>query len=340
MDKYMGTNENGIEELYEKLNGKTVLVTGATGLIGRKLCVTLSEYGTKVMAVVRNLEKAIKYFAGTKNIEIVLSDVTDLDITDRKIDYIVHAAANTSSKAFVQDPVGVAMTSIHGTERILELAKRCDVKKIVYLSTMEVYGAPTTDEKIDELHASNLDTMSPRSSYPESKRVCENLCASYYSQYGVPAIVLRLTQTFGPGVEYNDGRVFAEFARCAIEGRNIVLHTKGETKRNYLYIDDAVSAIIIAMLRGKAGEAYNVANEATYCSIYEMAKLVAEKCADGKIDVVIDEGSNAQSFGYAPVLHMNLSTQKINELGWKPTVGLEEMFKRMIEWMDSLWKEM
>ncbi len=340
MDRYMGTNENNIEELYEKLNGKTVLVTGATGLIGRKLCVTLSQCGAKVMAAVRNLEKAQKCFDDTKNIEIVVSDITNLEIADRQIDYIVHAAANTSSKAFVQDPVGVAMTSIHGTERILELARRCNVERIVYLSTMEVYGAPTTDEKIDELHASNLDTMSPRSSYPESKRVCENLCASYYSQYGVPAIVLRLTQTFGPGVEYNDGRVFAEFARCAIEGRNIVLHTKGETKRNYLYIDDAVSAIIIAMLRGKAGEAYNVANEETYCSIYEMAKLVAEKCADGKIDVEIDEESNAQSFGYAPVLHMNLSTQKINELGWEPSVGLEEMFKRMIEWMDCLWKKM
>ena len=119
--------------------------------------------------------------------------------------------------------------------------------------------------------------MNVRSSYPESKRLCESLCSAYASEYGVPAKVVRLTQTFGVGVSYNDGRVFAEFARCAIEGRDIVLKTKGQTKRNYIDIDDAVNAIFTVLLKGVAGEAYNVANEDTYCSIYEMANMVAEK---------------------------------------------------------------
>ena len=194
---------------------------------------------------------------------------------------------------------------------------------------MEVYGTPTTDEKIDEKHATNLNTMFPRSAYPESKRMCESLSASYASQYGVPAKVVRLTQTFGPGVQYNDGRVFAEFARCAIEGRDIVLHTKGETRRSYLYTEDAVNAILTVLVKGKAGEAYNAANEDTYCSIYEMAELVANDCAGGKIKVLIEEAESS-SYGYAPTLHMNLDTGKLMKLGWNPSVDLASMYKNMV----------
>ena len=129
--------------------------------------------------------------------------------------------------------------------------------------------------------------MKVRTSYPESKRMCESLCTAYASQYSVPVKVLRLTQTFGPGVRYDDGRVFAEFARCAIERRNIVLHTDGATRRSYLYTADAVSAILTVLLKGIAGEAYNAANEATFCSIREMAQLVCSECAGGKIGVEI-----------------------------------------------------
>ena len=143
--------------------------------------------------------------------------------------------------------------------------------------------------------------------------------------------VLRLTQTFGPGVDYQDARVFAEFARCVIEGKNIVLKTKGETKRNYLYTADAVTAILIVLLEGKIGEAYNAANEQTYCSIYDMAVLAAEHCAAGRISVEVQGEKNAEALGYAPTLHMNLDTGKLRALGWKASCTLPEMFDRMIE---------
>ena len=223
------------------------------------------------------------------------------------------------------------MTAVEGTVNMLEFARANNAKGFVYLSSMEVYGTPSTDEKIDEKHSTNLDTMSVRTCYPESKRMCESLCASYASEYGVPAMVVRLTQTFGPGVEYNDGRVFAEFARCAIEGRNIILNTKGETKRNYLYTEDAADAIFTVLANGTAGEAYNAANEDTYCSIYEMACLVAEECAGGRIEVEIRERPDAAKLGYAPTLHMNLDTSKLRSLGWQPVTGLADMYRNMIE---------
>ena len=179
--------------------------------------------------------------------------------------------------------------------------------------------------------------MAVRSCYPESKRMCESLCASYASEYGVPAKVVRLTQTFGPGVAYNDGRVFAEFARCAIEGRNIVLNTKGETKRNYLYTEDAANALFTVLAKGVPGEAYNAANEETYCTIYEMACLVAKECAGGKIEVEVRERADAAKLGYAPTLHMNLDASKLRSLGWEPQVGFVDMYKNTIQAMsDSL----
>lgn len=311
-----------------------ILITGATGLIGSALVKTiLREENVKVVALVRNAEKAERVFTDCKseNLEIMVSDICDLKPENIGVDYIIHAASQTSSKAFVNTPVETINTAIKGTSNILEFARVNEVKSLVYLSSMEVYGAPTTDEKISESYPTNLDTMSVRSSYPESKRMCENLCTSYFSEYGVPVKVVRLTQTFGEGVDYNDGRVFAEFARCAIENKDIVLKTKGETKKNYLYVYDAVSAIITVLFNGENGNAYNAANEETYCSIYEMAQMVAEKCGNKSIKVVIEEKDDILKFGYAPTLKMNLSTEKLKNLGWKPKKDLFGMFNVMID---------
>ena len=158
-----------------------------------------------------------------------------------------------------------------------------------------------------------------------------NLCTCYAKKYNFNINVLRLTQTFGSGVSYEDSRVFAEFARCAIENKDIILHTKGDTKRSYLYTSDAVNAILLVMLKGKEYEIYNVANEKTYCSILEMAELVAEKNDKINVKCVIDE--NIEKFGYAPTLCMNLSTEKIEKLGWKAQNNLSDMYDKLIGYL-------
>lgn len=323
-------------DMYRRLNGKVVLITGATGLIGKTIIKRLLEWNktvqnpVKIIAVVRDEEKAKNIFGECENIRFYVSDVCDIKPKNMNVDYVIHAASKTSSRSFIDEPVETIVTALEGTKNILEFARKNQVLGLVYLSSMEVYGTPTTDEKIDENHNTNLNIMSVRSCYPESKRMCENLCISYVSEYNVPIKIVRLTQTFGPGVRYDDDRVFAEFARCAIEGRDIVLNTKGETKRNYLYTEDAVDAIITVLLNGRPGEAYNAANEDTYCSIYEMACLIAEKCTDKKINVVIKEKDDYEKLGYAPTLHMNLDTSKLRALGWNANTGLVEMYNRMI----------
>lgn len=315
--------------------GKKVLITGATGLIGKTMVFRLLSYGAEVYAIVRDTSRAQKIFGSRGQLHFIEADITTAPLQNLGIDYMIHGAANTSSRAFVKEPVSIVKTNIGGTIRMLELAKQNPVKSFIFLSSMEVYGTPSSDEKILETYSSNLDTMSVRSCYPESKRQCENLCTCYATQFGIPAKVIRLTQTFGPGVSYNDQRVFAEFARCVIEGKDIVLHTKGDTKRCYLYTEDATDAVFYVLLFGNTGEAYNAANEATYCSIYEMASMVAKRFGKGRVSVRIQE-DNPGCFGYAPTLHMNLDTGKLRKLGWQPKTGLEEMFARLVESMGRL----
>lgn len=318
--------------------GKKIFITGASGLIGRAIVKTLLTHDgapIEVVAAVRNEQKARAAFSDLpqKHLSYHVCDMLDLQPDDIGADFIIHCASATASKTFVERPADVIDGAVRGTKNVLEFARANKADGLVYLSTMEVYGAPTTDEKITETSPTNIDPTDVRSSYPESKRLCECMCAAYNAQYGVPASVVRLTQTFGEGVDYNDGRVFAEFARCVIEGRDIVLKTKGETRRNYLYIADAVSAILTVLARGKRGEAYNAANEDTYCSIYEMARLVADTFGDGKIKVRICETYDISKFGYAPTLKMNLCADKLKGLGWRAETDLIQAYAALIEYM-------
>ncbi len=332
-------NDRNIE--WDSLKGKSIMITGATGLIGTLTVNTLlylnktMGLNVNVLALVRNEEKAKQIFReqlkDNLNLKLIVNDICKKIECSEKVDYIIHAASQTSSKMFIEEPVETINVIYGGTKNVLEFAKNKQVKQFLFLSTMEVYGRPLNDEKIDENYQARLNTMETRNCYPIAKQLTENLCASYSDEYGINVKILRLTQTFGPGVGYDDGRVFAEFARCAIENRDIVLHTLGETKRNYVYTADAIRAIFTIMIKGENKEAYNVANENTYCSILEMAKMVANKCTGDRIKVKCEIESDMNKYGYAPTLKMNLDTRKIQKLGWKANVNLENMFKNMIK---------
>ena len=323
---------------------KSVFITGATGLIGSNLAKYLlflnRHYGTdiSIYLLVRNLEKANAVFGDEvcqNQVVLIPADVQDQNLSgmmECHIDYIIHAASETSSRNFVEKPVETIMTAIEGTKNVLSLAKEKKVSGIVYLSSMEVYGISVNDDLIAEKDIGYLDPLEVRSSYSESKKMAENLCISFASEYDVPVKIIRLAQTFGPGVAYDDGRVFAQFARCAIQKKDIVLQTKGETKRTYLYTADAVSAILAVLARGENKNAYNAANMDTYCSIKEMADLVSDKIADGKISVEIHLPDVPNPM-YNPFQKLYLDTTKLQALGWQAEVDLEGMYRRMIACM-------
>ncbi len=322
----------------------TVLVTGATGLLGSQIVRVLAAFnrlkdtGIRVLAFVRNEEKAKAMFANLMergDVELVIGDINQPLPKMGEVHYMIHAASATSSKYFVTHPVETIKTAIDGTINLLEFAREQEnLKGMVYLSSLEVYGTPEKGkEHIKESDYGYIDPTNIRSSYSEGKRMVECICCSYASEYGLPIKIARLSQTFGPGVAYGDGRVFAEFARCAIEKRNIILHTQGNTVRTYCYIKDAIAALLFILLKGKSGEAYNVTNRETAISIRGMAEMVCRELADSQIEVKIEIPENVAAFGYNPEMVICLDTEKLEALGWKADTDLETMFRRMIPGM-------
>lgn len=325
---------------WEVFRGRSFVVTGATGLIGSLLvrallyCDQVHGLGIRVYALVRSVEKAKQIFGEKNAPEYLVADLAKDEISgDFACDYVIHAAAVTTSKLMVSDPVGTIRTAIDGTEKLLKLAVEKKAQAFVYISSMEVYGQPKTDGKTAEKDLGYIDISTVRSCYPEGKRMCECLCNAYAAQYGLNVKSARLAQTFGAGILPTENRVFAQFARSAVNGENIVLHTTGESEGNYVYTADAIHAILLLLVKGESGEAYNIANEQSHTTIRNMAELVAEQIAGGAIRVVLDIPQDASSLGYAPPVKMWLDASKMCALGWEPTVGLADAYRRMIRYM-------
>lgn len=326
----------------EILSNSTILITGATGLIGSQLikallcCNRLKNSNIKILAVVRNLEKAKQKFedlSQNKMLKFVVNDVTTPFVIDENIDYIIHGASITNSKQMVTFPVETINTALVGTENILKLAKQKNVKKCVYLSSMEMYGSPDpTLKEVTEKDLGYIDCLNVRSCYSEGKRMVENLCVAYSHEYGVNVCIARLAQTFGAGISREESRVFAQFAKSLINGNDIVLHTTGESYGNYCYTADCVRGLIFLLAYGKTENAYNVVNPETSIQIKDMAEMIANM-SNGKINVVFDIPEDTLKYGYAPPVKMKLNSDKLQELGWKPKYNLPEMYKRLIKSM-------
>lgn len=316
----------------EKIEGTKFLITGITGLIGSELvhCLLALDSSYRIIAPVRNVAKAKAIFEDAELLKITLieCDLMSFDYSRiENVDYVIHCAAPTASRYFVEHPVETFNFIYQSTFRLLEFAKKAKPRSLVYLSSLEVYGIISDDSyEVTEEIQGNLDCLSVRSSYPMAKRAAECLCHLYAKEYGVNVKIARLTQTTGAGIAKDDNRIIAQFARLTALGQDIVLHSKGDSARPYCYITDSISAILYALLRGEIGEAYNICNAQTYISAYNMAKFL-QKNFNSSIRIKIELNDN---MGYAPTTKLRLSSQKLEQLGWKPTYGLREIFNNLI----------
>ena len=330
----------GSEIAFDKYEDRTVFITGATGLVGSVLVKTflclnrLRGYHIRVIAAVRDRQKAEGIYGDLlerNDLTLYVGDILEPVDTVADIDYIFHTASVTTSKTMVEHPVMTIETAYQGTRNILELAKQKKAKGVVYVSSMEVYGIPDRSlEYVEEKDLGYIDLTNVRSGYSEGKRICECLCNAYAAEFQVPVRIARLAQTFGAGVLKSDRRVYVQFAESAIKGQDIILHTDGTSEGNYCYIRDAIRALLVLGYAGEDGEAYNVVNESAHMQIRQMAALVAEEIAGGKIRVVFDIPESAMQYGYAPSVKMKLCGAKMRSLGWKPEVALKEMYERML----------
>lgn len=308
--------------LFETFRNSKVAITGATGLIGKAFTLSLLSYTKQYNAnitiyiVGRSATKMEKVFG--KESELIIVENNDLQQI-KEIDYLLHAAAPTSSKDFVDYPVDTIESIISDTLRICRFADSVGVKKMVYLSSLEVYGIFENKDVtiVDETGPyGEIDILSPRSSYSEGKRVAELICSSFTHQHDTPISIARLTQAIGAGYDLDDKRVICQFARSKVLGLPIILHTEGNTVRNYIDLRDLISALLF-IFRDTESTVFNVANDNESYSIKELAKLISN-------DVIYE--IDCVSHGYNPELKINLSSNKLRSRGWKPSYSTKESF--------------
>lgn len=326
---------------WDRLAGKTVLVSGANGFLPAymiEMLLYLNEVKagneTRVIGLVRNRERALSRFAhyqGRDDLEFIVQDVCEPVVTDKKIDYVIHAASQASPKHFGSDPVGTMSANLFGTHNLLRLAKDKNSEGFLFFSSSEIYGAvDDTRVPTKESDYGYLDPTAVRSSYAESKRAAETLCVSWFKQYGVPAKIVRPFHTYGPWMSLEDGRVHADFVADIVNGRDITLRSDGSAVRTFCYIADATRAFFIGLLCGNEGEVYNVGNETAKLSVKQLAETLLRVAPENGIQVVHRQAIPS-SYIPSTVLLSVPDTSKLRALGWKPYFSVADGFRRTIQ---------
>lgn len=323
---------------WEVFRDKTVLVTGATGRLGMYLVEAVSKanidwnLNITILALARSEKKLQEVFGQSlylPYIHTMVQDVTAPIVWEGNIDFIFHTAGLASPKDFTNWPVDTLWGHVQGTRNVLELAREKKSGKVLYVSTVEIYGEWKQEEGLREEDMGPIHCDHARACYPEAKRLCEAMLASYEAQYQVPYVGVRLSHTFGPGISLDDGRAFSEFIRNVIRKEDIVLQSDGSAVRTYTYVADVIGGMLLAATKGKA-RYYNIANPANQISIRDLAKLIAGFDGSGAVQVKYAPGCG-KKLSYLPFKLGMMNVDRIMELGWRPQVGLEDAFRYTLE---------
>lgn len=319
----------------EKLWNKRILVTGATGTIGSFAADALIRLNLEhkanmtVLLAGRSTGRLRGQFGNTDNVVFLPYDLNTPIVFDVAVDYVIHAAGNAYPAAFSCDPVGTIVGNVESTFRLLAYAKSHGCQKFLYVSSGEVYGQGNpTMESFDETYSGYVDILSPRSCYPLSKRMAENLCVSFWKQYGLESVVVRPCHTYGPCITAMDNRAHAQFFRNAIAGDNIVMKSAGMQMRSYNYVADCISGLLTVLVNGKAGEAYNIANPKSIMTIAELAGKIATA---GHCKVVFEQPTVADVANQSPILKQVLGISKLEHLGWIPAFCADEGIRHTLD---------
>lgn len=323
---------------WECFRNKTILVTGATGRLGMYIVEALNKadidwnLNLTILALARDGQKLQRVFGETlklPNIHPLVQDITEPVKWQGDIHYMFHTAGAASPRDFTNWPVDTLWGHVQGTRNVLELARERKTEKVLYVSTVEIYGEWKSEDGIEEDGMGAMRCDNARACYPEAKRLCETMLASYEAQYGVSYTIVRLCHTFGPGIALDDGRAFAEFIRNVVEEKDIILQSDGSAVRTYTYVADAIGAMLLAVTKGKE-PCYNIANTDNLISIRELAELIAGLDPKGKVKVRYAD-PNVQKLKYLPFKLGIMNVDRIMKLGWRPQVGIKDAFRYTLE---------
>ena len=322
-----------------RFKNKKILITGANGFLPAYMVDTLMtanimfDLNLNLICLVRNIEKAHKRFIdyiNDKNLTFLHQDVCMPINNIYDLNFIVHAASQASPKYYGSDPVGTLKANTVGTYNMLELSTKNPIESFLYFSSSEVYGH-TEVNTISETDFGFLDCNTVRACYAESKRMGETMCKSWHHQNNIKVKIVRPFHTYGPGMDLNDGRVFADFVNNILNNKDIVLNSDGTAKRAFCYLQDATIAFFKILLNGKDGEAYNMGNPDAEVSIRSLAEILINMYPEKKIKVLIQNNTNVEGYIKSAVSKNSPDISKLNTLNWQPKIHVEEGFKRTID---------
>lgn len=323
-----------VKASWEKLRGRNVLVTGATGRLGLYIAQALFlandrfDLGITVILIARSFEKLEAEYGQLlkrSDVQTVVQDVTQPIHISAPVDYIFHTAGLASPEDFTNRSIETLWGHVQGTKNVLDLAVEKHTQRLLYVSTVEIYGTWKQERPIRETDMGPLSCTDPRACYPEAKRLCETMLTCYKKEQNIDFVAVRMSHTLGPGISLNDGRAFAEFLRNVLNDEDIILQSDGSAVRTYTYTADAVGAMFLCLLDGDQ-DFYNIASEENQISIRDLAELIASLSKSGVTKVCFAQ-EQGNRLAYLPFKLGILDCSQIRALGWRPQVKLEEMFQ-------------
>lgn len=329
-----------IESLPEldELIGKSIMVTGCTGLICSAVIDVLIRWNEthknkiKIFAAGRNKNQIVKRFAPYTKNEWFIFVPYDANSTENHFnfacDYIIHGASNASPNKIVKEPVETMLSNFIGIKYLLDYAKEKTIKRVLYISSSEVYGKKEKNQPYHIDEYGYIDLLNSRNSYSIGKRAAETLCASYADEYGVESVIIRPGHIYGPTAVLSDNRVSSTWVYAVARGEDIIMKSNGTQIRSYCYCLDSASAILKVLLKGENIHAYNISNPESIISIRKMAETLA-KLADVKLKTELP--IEKEKKGFNPMNNSSLDATELLQLGWKGLFDIECGFSHTIK---------